>query len=128
MRGVLPSNNNVKASTPNIDIGSLPQYSKQYGCIEIMNNVFIDTDFVVLTVVRIGPNSVVGAGAVVTRDVEPGTIVGGVPARLISSFDKLVNTRKEILNPESSEDILWDEFYKTHDLGKSTEDGQENGV
>ena len=37
---------------------------------------------------RIGHGAVVGAGAVVTRDVEPYAIVGGVPARVIGSRRK----------------------------------------
>jgi UDP-2-acetamido-3-amino-2,3-dideoxy-glucuronate N-acetyltransferase len=38
---------------------------------------------VILGGVTIGPGAVVGAGAVVTRDVEPGQIVAGVPARVL---------------------------------------------
>jgi tetrahydrodipicolinate N-succinyltransferase len=36
--------------------------------------------------VRIGPNSVVGAGAVVTKDVPPGTVVAGCPAATICTI------------------------------------------
>jgi acetyltransferase-like isoleucine patch superfamily enzyme len=38
---------------------------------------------VVLSGISIGAYAVVGAGAVVTRDVAPGTVVAGVPARLL---------------------------------------------
>jgi len=40
--------------------------------------------------VKIGPNSIVAAGAVVTKDVAEGDIVGGVPARKIGRVDDLV--------------------------------------
>lgn len=50
---------------------------KKYGCIEVMDNVFIGSNSTILPDVKIGPNAIVAAGSVVTKDVPPGTIVGG---------------------------------------------------
>lgn len=49
----------------------------------IGNDVKITTDAIVLSGVKIGDGAVVGAGAVVTRDVPPYAIVGGSPAKII---------------------------------------------
>lgn len=46
-------------------------------------NVWVGSNSTILQGVTIGDNVVIAAGAVVTRDVEAGTIVGGVPARFI---------------------------------------------
>jgi acetyltransferase-like isoleucine patch superfamily enzyme len=43
----------------------------------------IGSGAVILGGVTIGPGALVGAGAVVTRDVAPGAVVAGVPARLL---------------------------------------------
>lgn len=51
--------------------------------IVIEDDVWIGFQAVILPGVTIGRGSIVGAGAVVTRDVESYSIVGGVPARLI---------------------------------------------
>lgn len=47
------------------------------------HDVWIGARAIVLEGVRIGDGAVVAAGAVVTHDVAPYTIVGGVPARAI---------------------------------------------
>lgn len=53
------------------------------GDIVIGNDVWIGYEAVILSGVTIGDGAVVAARSVVTRDVEPYTIVGGVPARPI---------------------------------------------
>lgn len=49
----------------------------------IENNVWIGRNAIILPGVKIGEGSIIGAGAVVTKDIEPFSIVGGVPAVLI---------------------------------------------
>ena len=59
------------------------------GNIVVGNDVWIGYEAVVLAGVTIGDGAVVGARAVVTKDVPPYTIVGGVPARPIRKrFDE----------------------------------------
>ena len=53
------------------------------GDIVIGNDVWIGYEAVILSGVHIGGGAIIGARAVVTRDVEPYTIMGGVPARPI---------------------------------------------
>lgn len=51
--------------------------------IEIGNDVWIGLGSTILYGVKIGDGATIAAGSVVTKDVEPYTIVGGVPAKLI---------------------------------------------
>lgn len=53
----------------------------------IGNNVFIGVNAVVLPGVHIGDNCIIGAGAVVTKDVPPGSVAAGNPARVIQSIE-----------------------------------------
>ncbi len=61
------------------------------------DNVLIGANAVVLEGVRIGEGSVVAAGAVVTTDVEPYTVVAGTPARLIKKIDDKTKSKTEIM-------------------------------
>lgn len=53
------------------------------GDITVGNDVWIGYEAVILSGVTIGDGAIIGARAVVTKDVPPYTIVGGVPAKLI---------------------------------------------
>ena len=53
------------------------------GDVFIGNDVWIGTNVVVLRNVRIGDGAVLAAGSIVTKDVPPYAIVGGVPAKII---------------------------------------------
>ena len=50
---------------------------------KIGRDVWIGANAVILGGVTIGDGAVVAAGAVVTKDVEPGTVVAGVPAKVV---------------------------------------------
>ena len=52
----------------------------------IENDVWIGANAVVLPGVKIGTHSVIAAGAVVTKDVPPYSIVAGVPAKIIKKI------------------------------------------
>lgn len=66
------------------------------GKIVINDNVFIGHGAIVLRGVSIGPNAIVAAGAVVSRDVLPGDMCGGVPARPIGRVENyLAKLRSE---------------------------------
>lgn len=57
--------------------------------VEIGNDVWIGANVIILPGVKIGDGAVLAAGAVVTKDVEPYAIVGGVPAKVIKyRFDQ----------------------------------------
>lgn len=61
---------------------------QKFGVIEILDNCFIGHGVILMPNLRIGPNSVVGAGAVVTRHVPPNTVVAGNPAKPICTIDE----------------------------------------
>ena len=55
----------------------------KYGRIVIHDNCFIGYGSTLMPGLSIGPNSVVAAHSVVTKDVAPNTVAGGVPARAL---------------------------------------------
>lgn len=72
------------------------KYVENVGCIEIMDNCFIGANTVILPNVRIGPNVIIAAGSIITKDVPPNSVVGGVPAKVIGSFDEIAKKREKM--------------------------------
>lgn len=60
-----------------------PDFANRGAPVQIEDYVFVGARAIILPGVTVGRGAVVAAGAVVTRDVEPFTIVGGVPAKPI---------------------------------------------
>ena len=68
--------------------GNIKGHPISKGDIRIGNDVWIGNDAKIMSGVKIGDGATIGASAVVTKDVPPYAIVGGVPAKLIRSrFD-----------------------------------------
>ena len=93
-------------------------YQSHLGCIEVLDNVFIGSNTTILPNVRIGPNAIVAAGSVVTKDVHEGEVVAGNPAKVIGSFDSVKQKRKnESLtitekNRQKRIGSEWEKFFK----------------
>ena len=86
-RGIHIGNNvgiahNTKIYTLGHDLND-PKFSTKGAPVRIEDNVFIFSNALVMPGVTIGEGAIVLAGSVVTKDVEPWTIVGGNPAKRI---------------------------------------------
>lgn len=77
---------NVVLATINHDLDPAQNRKNHYAPIHIGAHVWIGSNATILAGVSIGDWSVVAAGAVVTRDVPPNVVVGGVPARIIKKI------------------------------------------
>ena len=76
------------------------------GPVDIRDNCFVGHGAIVMPRVTIGPDSIVAAGAVVTKDVPPGVVVGGNPARIICTTEELVRKMEERCNAYPWIDII----------------------
>ena len=75
----------ILTHTHNIDRTDIPMCDQgsRVGKVTIGNDVWIGMRSIIMPGVKIGNGAVIGAGAVVTKDVPDYAIVGGVPAKII---------------------------------------------
>jgi len=67
-----------------------PRYNmNEFAPILIEDDVWVGAGAIILPGVTVGSGAIIAAGSVVSRSVEPRTIVGGVPARLIGAVPEV---------------------------------------
>ena len=123
--------------SPNAPTGSFvkDEYFKEFGKnVSIQNDVWIGSGALLMDGVTVGNGAIVGARSVVTKDVPPYAIVGGIPAKIIRyRFDE-----EEIDFLEKSQwwdkDLLWikkhvGDFHDVKNFTKAlrNEDATESG-
>lgn len=77
----------VNLITLNHDLDSANRSTTNAKPIVIKDNVWIGINATILQGVTVGENAVIGAGAVVTKDVPSNTVVGGNPAKIIKTIN-----------------------------------------
>jgi len=72
-----------KKNTLNINLSAQLKNITEYKPITIGNDVWIGARAIILDGINIGSGAVIGANAVVTKDIPPYAVVGGTPAKII---------------------------------------------
>ena len=97
------------------DMGTLLFPEKKFvicGNINVGNNVVIGMDALIMPGVNIGNNVIIGARAVVTKDVPDNSVVVGVPAKVISSFQEYEKKIDDIIGGKNKR--YWDNLDEMH--------------
>ncbi|WMW25436.1 DapH/DapD/GlmU-related protein [Methanolobus sediminis] len=81
----------ITASDPN-NSKIAPYVTCKHGTVTIEDDAWIGAGSIIMPDVSVGAGAVVGAGSVVTKNVESYTVVAGVPARKIKKID-LINLK-----------------------------------
>ncbi len=79
---------NVNISTLNHGLDMKTRNTTYASPITIGKNVWVGSGATILPGVTIGDRAVVAAGAVVTKDVPEGTVVAGVPAKVVKTIEE----------------------------------------
>ena len=108
----------LKNCRPDFDFG----HEERLGCVELMDNVYVAMNVTIMPDVRVGKNSIITAGSVVTSDIPENSIASGNPAKVVGRFDMYMAFRRmskgqnvEFKNQELPRELAetqWEKFEK----------------
>lgn len=88
----------------------------KYGPIVIRENCMIGINTLILPNVEIGPNSIVGAGSIVTKKIPPNSVYAGNPAKFICTLEQYLNNCKIMdtgeISSKNKKNLLIEKFKK----------------
>ena len=99
---IIAGNVKIVGGDHTFETPGLPIIFCDRGCIDktiIGKDVWIGTNSIIMTGVKIGDGAIVAAGSVVTKNIEPYSIVGGVPAKKLKMRfnEEQIKTHNEML-------------------------------
>lgn len=71
------------------------------GKVIIEDNVFIGTNTIILKGVKIGKNTIIGAGSIVTHDIPADSVAAGNPCKVVMGLDEYYEKRKTVYIEEA---------------------------
>lgn len=90
------------------------------GKVVIEDNVFVGARTVILKGTRIGKNSIIGAGSIVTHDIPPNSVAAGNPCKVIMTLDQYYEKRKKLYVEEAKAYAL-EMYRKTGEIPRRTD-------
>lgn len=109
--------------TTSVFVHAFHDYIPGRSKVKIGNNVHVGQRAMILRGVTIGDNCIIGAGAIVTKDIPENTVAAGIPARPLCTLEEYYRKRKEKVEQEVYEYVQ--HLRKTKGEGLTVEDFRE---
>jgi acetyltransferase-like isoleucine patch superfamily enzyme len=90
------------------------------GKVVLEDNVFIGINSLILKGVRIGTNTIIGAGSVVTHDIPAYCVAAGNPCKVIMTLEEYYKKRKKVYIEEAKA-YAWEIYLKTKKIPRITD-------